>query len=178
MQVRSESTQRRARLLVLSAGLLSLIFLAGAYLAPAMPGTDLRSVPVPLLLKSLYSAACHQLPERSLAIAGTSAAVCARCSGLYLGGAVGLLAAVFFLPRIRRRLRPSWLAWALAPTAVDIALHLTGLPSLTNLPRLALALPLGLVAGMFLALGLADLAAGGGTPAKRPERLNLRRYAK
>lgn len=35
--------------------------------------------------------ACHQMPERSFMIAGVALPVCARCIGIYLGSAAGLL---------------------------------------------------------------------------------------
>ncbi len=37
---------------------------------------------------------CHQLPDRSFHPGGVQMPVCARCFGLYLGGGVGVLAAV------------------------------------------------------------------------------------
>ena len=38
---------------------------------------------------SVSSRICHQRPERSFAIAGIQMPVCARCSGLYVSGALG-----------------------------------------------------------------------------------------
>src|SRR5687768_14239891 len=37
------------------------------------------------------SVICHQRPERSFHLAGAQLPVCARCMGLYVGGAVGAL---------------------------------------------------------------------------------------
>ncbi len=63
----------------------------------------------------LFSALCHQIPERAFYLAGAPAAVCARCLGIYAGCLAGFLAARpgHALPRAR------WLAAALAPAAIQ-----------------------------------------------------------
>ena len=149
------SAERRVRLGVLGAAALALVFVAGAFAAPLF---DRAGSPWGAALYRVYEPACHQKPERSLAIGGAPVAVCARCSGLYLGGAFGLLAAGLFLIG-RPRLRPLWLVVALAPTAVDTLLPWIGLPQLPLVPRLMVAVAAGVVAALFLAHGLADLFA-------------------
>jgi uncharacterized membrane protein len=151
--VRSGSiTGRRA---VWLTGLFALVFLAGTYLPPLAHSGDSA---VGGFLHAAYSPLCHQLPERSIVVGAGVQAVCARCAGLYAGGAAGLLlAAGLFVGRIR--VRPVWLAWAVAPTLVDAALPWLGLPGLPNLSRLLLAVPAGLVAGLFLGAGIDDLVA-------------------
>jgi hypothetical protein len=57
----------------------------------------------------------------------------------------------------RKPPRPFWLAVAVAPTIVDAVLPWFGLPALSNVPRLLLAVPAGLLAGIFLAIGIYDL---------------------
>jgi uncharacterized membrane protein len=142
-----------ARLAVLAAALAGAMFLAGAWLGPLLAEAG---VPGASWLRLAYGPLCHQLPERCLGLAGTSAALCARCTGLYLGGLAGLLLAVARLPAGLRGLRPSLLGWAVAPTAIDAVLAWLGAPALPDLPRLLVAVPAGLVAGLFLALGIAD----------------------
>jgi len=99
---------------------------------------------------------CHQLPERSFAWAGQQWPVCARCSGIYLGVLVGLVA--WLLVRGRWRARPGdprrtlrWLAMAAAPTAVSWISGVLGVWDGTNLIRFALALPLGMAGGAIVA---------------------------
>jgi hypothetical protein len=46
---------------------------------------------------------------------------------------------------------------AAVPTILDFALGQVGLPSLGNWPRFALALPLGLLAGLFLGDALLEI---------------------
>jgi hypothetical protein len=115
----------------------------------------------------VYAAAaivCHQRPERSFHTAGIQWPVCARCTGLYLGGALGLL----LWPGVRhlrekreglrdgRRLearpgRPHQLrAVVLAVAAPTLATLFTGAIGFFDPPnawRAALALPLGALAG-------------------------------
>lgn len=99
---------------------------------------------------------CHQLPERSFVWAGRQWPVCARCSGLYLGVALGLVAWI----AVRRMMRVGpveprraigWLAMAAAPTAISWASGVTGFWDGTNVIRAVLALPLGLVGGAVVA---------------------------
>ncbi|MEO6214141.1 MAG: DUF2085 domain-containing protein [Vicinamibacterales bacterium] len=90
---------------------------------------------------------CHQRSERSFAIAGVQMPVCARCSGLYLSGAVGALLA--WAGRVRRPVsgtRPLVLI-AAVPTAVTFSLEFLGVLPFSNAARAIAALPLGAVAG-------------------------------
>jgi len=148
--------RRRARFAVAVTALLALGFAAGVFLAPVL---DRAGSLWGGALRIFYAPACHQMIERSLTLGGHPLAVCARCTGLYLGGVAGLVAAVGFLAGARRCPRPFWLAAALAPTVVDGLLPWLGLPQLPVLPRLLLALPAGATAAWFLAVGVADLAA-------------------
>lgn len=93
--------------------------------------------------------ACHQIPERCLDLGAGPLPVCARCAGLYAGGLTGLLVSVL----IRRRVRIGWkwLAAAAAPSVIDFALGLLGLPDLTNWPRFVVAFVPGLLLGFVLA---------------------------
>ena len=145
-------TARRAvRLIALAA----LLFVGGTYLAPLLEGGGVGGAK---LARSLYLPVCHQSPERSFAVGDGTQSVCARCAGLYWGGVAGLFGAAWLVVGRRVQPRPAWLLWAAVPTLVDAALPWIGLRGLSALPRHLLAWPLGLVAGLFLAVGVADLA--------------------
>lgn len=146
---------QRSRVAVLAAAVLAMLVVAGTVVAPVLEraGHPVASAWVRLI----YAPACHQVVDRSLGVAGFPQAVCARCSGLYIGGALGLLVAGLSLAGRTRPLRPAWLAVAVAPSILDALLPWIGLPGLANVPRLLLAVPAGLVAALFLARGIADL---------------------
>src|SRR5689334_919680 len=74
---------------------------------------------------------CHQLPVRSFHTAGVQWPVCGRCSGLYLGGALGGLLAGWLVRRESADVR-LWLALAAAPTAVTFLLEWSAVVPMTN----------------------------------------------
>ena len=102
-----------------------------------------------LLTTSVYAAAslvCHQRAERSFHVHGVKFPVCARCTGLYVSGAVGALIAWAGRARVPRRLRPILLA-AAAPTFLTLAIEWPGFANPGNVMRASAALPLGAFAG-------------------------------
>lgn len=121
-----------------------------------------------LLLVFLYAAGsvvCHQRPERSFFWDGVQFPVCARCTGLYLGGVAGLL--VWWGVRWARRTRVvplsppkalRALVIAAIPTAISWTSGALGLWDGANLTRALLALPLGMAVGVVVAaVGTKDL---------------------
>lgn len=123
---------------------------------------------------------CHQRPDRSFHVAGHPMAVCGRCTGLYVSGAVGLLAALLAgsrrfattdrplpgeagVPLDRHRVvivdrhrvvidrRAVFLALAAAPTVVTWTAEVAGLGNPGNLARAVAAVPLGLTASWLMA---------------------------
>ncbi|MCA1561920.1 MAG: DUF2085 domain-containing protein [Acidobacteria bacterium] len=137
-------TLPRALALVLTIG--ALVWLAALLV---MPAAAAGSLGLPLVAYDLlYQAAghiCHQRPERSFHVGGLQLAVCARCLGLYVGGAAGALVAWSGALSAHSRGRRALLVSAL-PTALTVALEWSGLWLPTNLVRFASALPLGCVA--------------------------------
>ena len=104
------------------------------------------------------SVICHQLPDRSFFLNGRQLPVCARCTGLYLGGAAGVLGWCAW--KISRGWRPismppraaiRTVAVAAVPTAITVATAITGLWDGSNVTRALLAVPLGATAGAVVA---------------------------
>ena len=101
---------------------------------------------------------CHQRPERSFFLDGHQFPVCARCTGLYLSAAAGILGWValktvsrwrprFIDPRLAIRV----IVIAAIPTVVSFATGVIGLWDGSNMTRAILAVPLGAGAGAIVA---------------------------
>ena len=110
---------------------------------------------VAAMLYAVGSLICHQLPDRSFHLAGAQLPVCARCLGLYVGGAAG---ALVWMIAASRRARPwpreqalAFLAVAAVPTAVTAGTAIAGVGDPSNLWRAALAVPLGFAGGRIVA---------------------------
>jgi uncharacterized membrane protein len=106
-----------------------------------------------------FSHVCHQTPERSFYLAGFPLAVCARCTGLY----VGFAAAVAFYPvmtSFKRTHAPErkWLFLAAAPLAIDFALGFLGVWDNNHLSRFLTGALLGAVSVFFILPGLVQLS--------------------
>lgn len=121
-----------------------------------------------LLIFFTYAAGsviCHQLPDRSFFLDGRQLPVCARCTGLYVSGAAGVLG--WLVAKSAWRWRPMevppraalWIvAGAAVPTAISYVTGVAGVWDGTNLTRAMLAVPLGLAAGAVVAaVGTKDL---------------------
>jgi len=109
-------------------------------------GSGSLSTVVPYLIGSVL---CHQRPERSFHTAGVVWPVCARCTGIYLGGALG---GAWVLARRRRDMRPVRyvLAVSALPTAITFAIEWSGLAPVSNTARAVAGMPLGATVGFTL----------------------------
>lgn len=117
---------------------------------------------------------CHQTPERSFYIAAYPLAVCARCTGLYLGFAAG----VVFYPVIRSLKRThaperKWLFIAASPLAIDFAVGFLGIWENTGFSRFSTGAILGAATVFFVIPGLVHLSQNprlfAGRPAEKRE---------
>lgn len=128
-------------------------WIASLSLAPALAHHPERPAAA-LFAVGIYtigSVVCHQAAERSFHLDGIRAPVCARCTGLYLGVAAGMLAwwRVRHGRAARRLLASplSVLAVMAVPTAFTWAAAMLGAWDAGNLTRAVAALPLGLGGG-------------------------------
>jgi uncharacterized membrane protein len=94
---------------------------------------------------------CHQIAERSFHLAGAQLPVCARCTGLYAGAAVGLIA--WLAPQRRMSFAQARLLLGVTavPTMVTVATAWLGMWDPPNAVRAAFALPLGASVGAVVA---------------------------
>jgi uncharacterized membrane protein len=146
--------------IALGAALWASLILATPWLASRSPGDDGR-LEAAAFAYVIGSFVCHQRPERSFHLAGLPLPVCGRCTGVYVGAAIGAV-----LPLVRdwrRRVRVSVRGWrsvltlAIVPMAASFVLEwLTPVP-VSNLARAAT----GLVAGSAIALFVTTVPLGG-----------------
>ena len=158
----------RTRAVVLSVAIVGAFWLAGALAAPALEAGGHQRVAA--VLRVVHAPMCHQIEERCFTLAGGPVAVCARCTGLYVGGTLGLCAGAAMLAWRRR-----WPAWvffaAVAPTVAQWLAVRIGIPEPGAPFRFVVSIPAGFVCGWFLAHALGDLVEGPGTiPGAAPAR--------
>ena len=94
--------------------------LGGLALVLAPPLLAAAGWPYAEVLRWLLHSICHQIPERSFHLLGEPLAVCQRCTGLYLGFALGVVAWPM-LPRLAARLaaQPRYVGFFALPMALD-----------------------------------------------------------
>jgi uncharacterized membrane protein len=112
-----------------------------------------------LVLYQMFSRVCHQMPERAFYMAEHPFAVCARCTGIYMGFAAGVV--VYPLVRsLGRGDTPArqWLLLAVAPALLDFTLGFFGIWENTHLSRSLTGALLGVVAAFYVVPGLMDLS--------------------
>ncbi len=118
---------------------LALAWVVALAAAPVLPA------PIAAVLYAMGSLICHQLPERSFHLHSFQLPVCARCFGLYAGGAAGSIA-VAFVPPLRGLVATSTSRFvvtgtAAVPTLATVLLeHVLGWP-LSNATRALAAVP-------------------------------------
>ena len=114
-----------------------------------------------LIIAIIYAAGgliCHQRPERSFFLNGHQFPVCARCTGLYLSAAMGIIgwlalkiarrwSSLPFDPRLAKRV----VILSAIPTAVSFMTGVLGIWDGSNLTRAMLAIPVGASAGAVVA---------------------------
>jgi uncharacterized membrane protein len=112
-----------------------------------------------LTIYRAFSYVCHQIPERSFFIAGHPFAVCSRCSGLYAGFTVAVIAYPFVRSLRRTEAPPrKWLFLAAVPLAIDFAVGYLGIWNNTHSSRFATGALLGAVAVFYVLPGFMDLS--------------------
>lgn len=148
---------RRALAVWSAASACALLFVAAIVAAPSLLAGGRAS-----LAGALYAgfgAVCHQIAERSFFVSGFPLAVCARCAGLYVGFALGVVLYPLVRPvGARETPERAWLIAAALPMATDVGLNLLGVWENTHLSRSLTGALLGAVAALYVVPGLVDLS--------------------
>jgi uncharacterized membrane protein len=127
---------------------------AGASMIVLGPVLPRASALVTGVVYAIGALICHQRPERSFHWADAQLPVCARCTGLYVGAALGAFLWLALARRYRspqRRAVLMSLIVAGTPTAFTALTAWVGGFDPPNVWRAGLAVPLGLVAGAVVA---------------------------
>jgi hypothetical protein len=125
--------------------------------ADSMPGARGLTKAVSSATYLTGATVCHQRPERSFHTRGVQWPVCARCSGLYLSAALGVIVTWW---RGRRRAPVPFPAWrsilvaASVPTAATLVLEWWDPRWSSGLVRALAAAPLGAAIGGLLAASM------------------------
>jgi len=147
----------RKAVIVMAAAAASAVWAAAILLTPLLPASAAWLAALPYLVGSVV---CHQLPERSFHLAGAQLPVCARCTGLYVGAALGIVwwAASGWRSRARwaNRTALTTLAVSGAPTALTVATAWLGVADPPNAWRAILAVPLGAIGGCVVGAVVTD----------------------
>ena len=139
----------------------TLVPLALAGAAIAVPYFLTHSSLIGLALQRGFALVCHQRPERSLWIFGGSVAICSRCLGIYLGAALGLLF------RTARTVAVQLLIAAAALNFLDACCELAGMHGNWLTVRFSLGLALGASAALLISSSMTDYRVGKSLSAAR-----------
>jgi uncharacterized membrane protein len=136
---------------------LALLVVSVIVLAPVLRAHG--GIALSQLAYAVFHVACHQMPERSFQIEGFPLAVCARCTGLYAGGLLGV-AAYPFVRTLTRTDAPErmWLILAVVPTTVDFALGFFGIWENTHWSRFLSALLAGAATSFYVVPGMVGVS--------------------
>ncbi len=108
-----------------------------------------------LVIYQSFAALCHQLPERSFHVFGCPLAVCARCTGIYLGFLCGLIVYPCWR-RLDDETMPErrWLLLAAAPMLIDVTGNALGVFANSLTSRTMTGLIAGAAGAFYLLRGL------------------------
>lgn len=137
------------------ARLLAALGLGAFVLSPLLPLLTRRfpaAAPLERLADFWFELHCERDPARTLRLSGVPLAVCARCSGIYLGLGLG---ALLRAPRLSARALRLWVGGGAALMLLDVSVEDQGLhgswPLLRLLTGVLLAYPVGAGLGAFIA---------------------------
>ena len=134
------------------------VFSAIGWIAVLVATPFLPAAPAAFLY-ALGSRICHQIAARSFHLDGAQLPVCARCTGIYAGLAIGALYATFAIFRRPGQISSRWvLVGGALPTLVTVAAEWTGIWPMSNVARAMAGGPLGIAVGLVVFAALTEQA--------------------
>jgi uncharacterized membrane protein len=126
----------------------TLVAIAGAILSASMACTFAIAHGASMRWRLLFRLFCHGIPERCLYIWNVPMPICARCTAIYVGLILSVLA-FLILPRMREKVARIVLYVALVPMAIDGFSQLAQLRLSTNSLRIETGILAGLAFGVW-----------------------------
>ena len=112
------------------------VWCAGIVLAPVITSVYPVGESSVDILYRLYGAVCHQFDSHSFHIQGNPFAVCIRCTAIYFGFFVALLAIRFSSKLYTKKINPlHLLMYSSLPMLLDVACSFTSFYEVTTLSR-------------------------------------------
>ncbi len=107
---------------------------------------------------SFFGYICHQIPERSLHVAGHQMAVCSRCFGVYFGLFAGIVTYPLWRPVDEiEPIARIWLFLSLIPIAIDWSLTVFRIWENTHISRFVTGMILGVGCATFIVPALVEI---------------------
>jgi uncharacterized membrane protein len=131
--------------------LLITIWLFGIFIEFFIPFQKALAYLFPIL-ENIYSTVCHQKPEKLIEISGHHTLVCARCTGIYLGGFISSFI-LLFIAKINLKDGKLIIA-ASIPMLIDVLLYSSGLYEYSKTIAFITGLLLGSVGIAYIYNGL------------------------
>ncbi|MEW5805963.1 MAG: DUF2085 domain-containing protein [Acidobacteriota bacterium] len=127
----------------------------------------------------LFSSLCHQIQERAFSLFGHPCAVCARCTGIYIGFLVGVSLFSILWRRRRDDIPEEWILYlSTVPVILDFFLNVRGVYSSIALLRFATGFLPGLLLPFYIIPGVCeivlDMRARGLKSPEKVDELSLR----
>ena len=107
-----------------------------------------------LFVDRIYSLVCHQEATKSFFISGNKLEVCARCTGIYTGGLLFSIIALF-ISRLKVRSK-KWLVLSFIPMSVDVLLYSAGIYDYSRWIAFTTGVILGSVSILYIFTGIND----------------------
>lgn len=132
------------------------LWLTAIIAAPLFLSNGITAASSPIY--NFFSYICHQIPERSLHLAGHQMAVCSRCFGVYVGLLTGVL--IYPLWRSIDEVDPIpriWLFLSLIPISIDWSLTIFGIWENTHVSRFVTGAVLGFACATYIVPALVEV---------------------